>query len=410
MKKRNIIVGIIAIGAIIITIEWNNFIIKDFNMYIKNKLKVVELESNSNSDYMGLGPNMVVNYSGQVENKGQIYSDLVNQSNKLLIKSGIYLNNPLIKVDFQSIKIMSGIKYYPVEVYSINNDTDRVLKYSFYISLEGNLMPPSKNVSIDKNINMISNFEDNEEVNESYLLSSEEINSYRNNKDFNNQQKKLYYRLCEMAKLNIFGTTYITGYNFVVNISNTIEYNNEPYYEIYIYNQSEKDYSNGGLVYKFYMSASGNIVNYQTVIENIAQNSTNNSEVNSKNITNSNNNTTNNNTINSNNSTDNINNIANNNINNLEKNNKENSSGENLNSNLNGNIKDEKKVFNNLYKLSMEYEGLLAENNENYSFEIDGSKKIDLINYYAVKITGNNNFLDEFYISNNGNIYREKNK
>lgn len=403
IKKRVIIISLIGLGVIFVSVDWNNFVIRDFNSHIKNQLRIAEMESSSNSDYISLGPNMVINYSGQVENKGQIYEELVDSVKTLLSKNAIYLNNYVIKVDFNTIKIMSGIKYYPVEIYTLSNENSRELKYSFYISLDGNMMPKentsSNIIGIDKSVNMVNSFGNNSDVNASYDLSPVELSNYNNKKDFTDNNKKLYYRLCEMAELNIFGTTYITGYNFVTNIAQPVSYNGFNYYEMLMYSTAYKNNNNAGLVYKFYMTASGNIVSYNDINKENTNNNLNNEGENKENKntpsdTKNNLNNTNNkeNTINSNKPT----NLENNSSNNQE------------NKSINKTIKST--TYNNLYKLVIEYEDLMANTNQDYKFNVISSKEVKGSNYYNVNIIGQNNLVDEFYISENGSIYRKNKK
>lgn len=394
VKKKVIIVALIGIGITFVSIDWNRIIIGNFNSHIKNQLRIAEMESNSNNQYMSFGENMVVNYSGQIENKGQIYNELVASANNILAKNGIYLSNDIIKVDFNDIKVMSGIKYYPVEVYTINDSTKRELKYSFYISLDSNIMPnedSNEKIGVNNSISMVNDFGNNSQVNLTYDLNSSEINNYNNNEMFTDQQKKLYYKLCEMAELNIFGTTYVNGYNFVTNMATPINYNGSSYYEILMYNNNLRNSENGGLLYKFFMTASGNIVPYTDI------------SVTSNNTTENSNNNNNNN--NNNNSKANI--KANGNANNKSTDIKENTTS-NSKDNQNKN-KFSKNLSNNLYKLVIEYENLML-SNKTYKFNINSEKEIKGVKYYNIKITGDNNFIDNLYITDNGEIYKDLSK
>ncbi len=407
IKKKVFIVAFVGIGIIFLTIDWNRLIIGKFNSHIKNQLRIAEMESNSNSQYMSFGENMVVNYSGQIENKGQIYNELVTSTNNILAKNGIYLTNTIVKVDFNEIKVMSGIKYYPVEVYTIDKGTNRELKYSFYISLDSTIMPnenANEKIGVNSSISMVNDFGNNNQVNATYDLNSSEINNYNNNELFTESQKKLYYRLCEMAELNIFGTTYVNGYNFVTNMSAPINYNGSNYYEILMYNNNLRNSENGGLLYKFFMTASGNIVPYTDV------------KVPSNNNVNNNNTTANN---NDNNSDINNNSKANTKVD--EENNKSINTKEDITSNSKkisennenqGKIEENKfskSLSNNLYKLVIEYENLIL-SNKTYKFNINSQEEIKGIKYYNIKITGDNNFVDSFYITDNGEIYKDLNK
>ena len=407
IKKKVFIVAFVGIGIIFLTIDWNRLIIGKFNSHIKNQLRIAEMESNSNSQYMSFGENMVVNYSGQIENKGQIYNELVTSTNNILAKNGIYLTNTIVKVDFNEIKVMSGIKYYPVEVYTIDKGTNRELKYSFYISLDSTIMPnenANEKIGVNSSISMVNDFGNNNQVNATYDLNSSEINNYNNNELFTESQKKLYYRLCEMAELNIFGTTYVNGYNFVTNMSTPINYNGSNYYEILMYNNNLRNSENGGLLYKFFMTASGNIVPYTDV------------KVPSNNNVNNNNTTANN---NDNNSDINNNSKANTKVD--EENNKSINTKEDITSNSKkisennenqGKIEENKfskSLSNNLYKLVIEYENLIL-SNKTYKFNINSQEEIKGIKYYNIKITGDNNFVDSFYITDNGEIYKDLNK
>ena len=407
IKKKVFMVAFVGIGIIFLTIDWNRLIIGKFNSHIKNQLRIAEMESNSNSQYMSFGENMVVNYSGQIENKGQIYNELVTSMNNILAKNGIYLTNTIVKVDFNEIKVMSGIKYYPVEVYTIDKGTNRELKYSFYISLDSTIMPnenANEKIGVNSSISMVNDFGNNNQVNATYDLNSSEINNYNNNELFTESQKKLYYRLCEMAELNIFGTTYVNGYNFVTNMSAPINYNGSNYYEILMYNNNLRNSENGGLLYKFFMTASGNIVPYTDV------------KVPSNNNVNNNNTTANN---NDNNSDINNNSKANTKVD--EENNKSINTKEDITSNSKkisennenqGKIEENKfskSLSNNLYKLVIEYENLIL-SNKTYKFNINSQEEIKGIKYYNIKITGDNNFVDSFYITDNGEIYKDLNK
>ncbi|MFR5264657.1 hypothetical protein [Clostridium sp.] len=407
IKKKVFMVAFVGIGIIFLTIDWNRLIIGKFNSHIKNQLRIAEMESNSNSQYMSFGENMVVNYSGQIENKGQIYNELVTSTNNILAKNGIYLTNTIVKVDFNEIKVMSGIKYYPVEVYTIDKGTNRELKYSFYISLDSTIMPnenANEKIGVNSSISMVNDFGNNNQVNATYDLNSSEINNYNNNELFTESQKKLYYRLCEMAELNIFGTTYVNGYNFVTNMSAPINYNGSNYYEILMYNNNLRNSENGGLLYKFFMTASGNIVPYTDV------------KVPSNNNVNNNNTTANN---NDNNSDINNNSKANTKVD--EENNKSINTKEDITSNSKkisennenqGKIEENKfskSLSNNLYKLVIEYENLIL-SNKTYKFNINSQEEIKGIKYYNIKITGDNNFVDSFYITDNGEIYKDLNK
>lgn len=406
IKKKVIIVALIGIGITFVSIDWNRIIVGNFNSHIKNQLRIAEMESNSNNQYMSFGENMVVNYSGQIENKGQIYNELVDSANNVLAKNGIYLSNDIIKVDFNDIKVMSGIKYYPVEVYTITNSTKRELKYSFYISLDSNIMPnedSSEKIGINSSISMVNDFGNNNQVNSTYDLNSSEINNYNNNEMLTDQQKKLYYKLCEMAELNIFGTTYVNGYNFVTNMATPINYNGSSYYEILMYNNNLRNSENGGLLYKFFMTASGNIVPYTDI--SVTSNNAN---------ENNNNNNNDNNNSNTNNSKANI--KADGDANNKSTNTKEDTTSNDKNNqkiNKNQNKEKENKfsknLSNNLYKLVIEYENLML-SNKTYKFNINSEKEIKGVKYYNIKITGDNNFIDNFYITDSGEIYKDLSK
>lgn len=389
IKKKTIIVSIVSIVIIGVTIEWNSIIIKKFNNYITNKLKVAEIESNSNNQYIDFGYNMVVNYNGQVQDKGQIYNQLVEVSQNMLIKNSIYLGSPIIKVDFNAIKIMSGIKYYPIEVFAVENN-QRVLKYSFYISLVGNLIPTERNLGINNEINMVNDFGNNSEINQSYLLNNNEITYYNNESYFDINARNLYYRLCEMAKLNIFGTNYVNDYSFVINLVSPVTYNNEPYYEIFMYNNKYKNEGNGGLLYKFYMTASGNIVSYDLINqESLNQ---------GKNI--NTNSTKGNGTIDKSKAT------TGTAVSETTKNNSTESTENQNKVSLDVN-KISKNIYNNLYKLSMEYENLIPVEKTTNDFKIKNIQEVNKVDYYEVEITKDNNVIDSFWITEKGNVVRK---
>ncbi|MGL5617112.1 MAG: hypothetical protein ACRDD2_12935 [Sarcina sp.] len=395
IKKKTIIISVVSIVIIGVTIEWNSLIVKKFNNYITNKLKIAEIESNSNNQYIDFGYNMVVNYNGQVQDKGQIYNQLVEVSQNMLIKNSIYLGSPIIKVDFNAIKIMSGIKYYPIQVFVVENN-QRVLKYSFYSSLEGNLIPTDRNLGINDEINMVNDFGNNSGINQSYLLNSNEIAYYNDESYFDINARNLYYRLCEMAKLNIFGTNYVNNYSFVINLVAPVTYNNEPYYEIFMYNNKYKNEGNGGLLYKFYMSASGNIVSYDLINQEQSLNQGEN--------TNANNNT--------NNSTK-VSGVADTNKATTSRTVAETTENNSTDSTKNENKvsldvnKISKNIYNNLYKLSMEYENLIPVQKTTDDFKIKNIQEVNKVDYYEVEIIKDNSVIDSFWITENGNVVRK---